>query len=313
MPRSDELKATFRKMIAEGQFSHAVLIEGEKGIERDGLAFWTAKALLCESGDPPCCDCSICRKVDSRNHPDVNVVLPEEKKKTIGIDPIRDVKETLYYAPSEGKRKIYIIPDAETMTAEAENALLKSLEEPPENVCFILLTENKRLLLDTIVSRTLCFQLSTMTVEECIAALTEKYPEKDPAEIRTAAMAYGGSYSAASDEMKGGLGGMTVLARDTVSLLKSGRGYELLRRLDQLAKDRDDLGSYFEKLGNILGYSVTMKLRGKASDIVINPADAEKIREILERGKLAVSQNASKGLLAGWFVSSAAEVFGGNV
>lgn len=313
MPRIEELKASFRKMIAEGQFSHAVLIEGEKGTERDGLAFWTAKALLCESEDPPCCDCSICRRVDSRNHPDVNVVLPEEKKKTIGIDPIRDMKETLYYAPSEGRRKIYIIPDAETMTTEAENALLKSLEEPPENVCFILLTENKRLLLDTIVSRTLCFRLSSMTVEECIDALEEKYPEKDPAEIRAVSMAYGGSYSAAAEELKGGIGGMTLLAGDTVRLLKGGKGYELLKRLDQLCKDRDDLGKYFEKLGNILGYSVTMKLRGKASDIVVTPAEAEKIREILERGKLAVSQNATKGLLAGWFVSAAAEVFGGNV
>ena len=136
MPEIQKLKETLSEALSEGILSHAVLIEGPKGTGKRDLILWLAEAILCPKEAPPCGNCAVCRKVRDGNHPDVETILPE--KDSIGIGSIRSLKESLFLAPSEAQQKVYLIPNAEKMTVEAQNALLKSLEEPPSYARFLL-------------------------------------------------------------------------------------------------------------------------------------------------------------------------------
>jgi DNA polymerase-3 subunit delta' len=149
--------------LAEEKVSHAYLFTGPPGIGKSTLALNLAQALLCEAKDKPCGECEPCRKTLKGIHPDVYVVdlrfqarlreEPEEDQTELRIDTIRSVTQEAGLKPFEARRKILIIPDAENLTTQASNALLKTLEEPPPHVVLLLTATDTRLLLPTIVSR----------------------------------------------------------------------------------------------------------------------------------------------------------------
>lgn len=124
------------------------------------LASLFAMTLLCEKGgSEPCNTCHSCRQAESGNHPDI-LWVTHEKPGTISVDDIRtQVGDTVMIKPYQGPYKVYIIDHAELMTQQAQNALLKTLEEPPEYVVFLLLTENAEALLPTINSRCVMLKL----------------------------------------------------------------------------------------------------------------------------------------------------------
>ena len=139
--------------------SHAVIIEGEKGVGKRELALWLAKALLCKAKNPPCGVCSVCKKISAGNHPDVELFDGSGAARSFHIESIRDIKESLWLAPNESDVKIYVLLEIQNMTAEAQNALLKSLEEPPEHARFIMTCQNIGMLLDTVISRSTVYKL----------------------------------------------------------------------------------------------------------------------------------------------------------
>ena len=149
--------------LAEDKVSHAYLFTGPPGIGKSTLALNLAQALLCEAGDKPCGECEPCRKTLRGMHPDVYVVdlryqarlreEPEEEQTELRIDTIRSVTQEAGLKPFEARRKVLIIPDAENLTTQAANALLKTLEEPPSHVVLLLTAADARLLLPTVVSR----------------------------------------------------------------------------------------------------------------------------------------------------------------
>ena len=149
--------------LAEEKISHAYLFTGPPGIGKSTLALKLAQALLCESKDKPCGECEPCRKTLKGIHPDVYVVdlryqarlreEPEEAQTELRIDTIRSVTQDAGLKPFEARRKILVIPDAQNLTTQAGNALLKTLEEPPAHVVLLLTAADTRLLLPTIVSR----------------------------------------------------------------------------------------------------------------------------------------------------------------
>ncbi len=141
--------------------SHAYIFEGEKGCGRKTVAEAFAAALQCEhqkEGTDACGTCKSCRQAASKNHPDI-IHIVHEKPNSIGVEEIRQqVVNDIQIKPYNGKYKIYIISEAEKMTAQAQNALLKTIEEPPAYGIIILLTDNASSLLPTILSR--CVVLS---------------------------------------------------------------------------------------------------------------------------------------------------------
>jgi DNA polymerase-3 subunit delta' len=152
------LRARLGGELSRGAAPHAYIIEGAFGSGKHTLAREIATALSCEhrgkDGLPlPCGICPSCRKIAAGNSPDVITVSREEDKATMGIDVIRALRDDVPILPNDLDVKIYIIEDAHTMTQQAQNALLLTLEEPPPFVMFLLLAERAELLLETIRSR----------------------------------------------------------------------------------------------------------------------------------------------------------------
>ncbi len=142
------------------QVSHAYILNGERGAGKKMLAHLFATTLLCENGGPdPCNTCHACRQAESGNHPDI-IRVTHEKPNSISVDDIREqVNNTVMIKPYQGPYKVYIIDHAELLTPQAQNALLKTIEEPPQYVVIMLLTENADLLLPTITSRCVMLKL----------------------------------------------------------------------------------------------------------------------------------------------------------
>lgn len=152
------VKEHFQKALLAQKISHAYILSGEAGMGRKSLANAFALSLLCEKGaSQPCMECHACKQVLSGNHPDL-IYVHHEKPASIGVDDIRDqINETIMIRPYSSYYKIYIVDEAEKMTVQAQNALLKTIEEPPSYAVIILLTTNPDGFLPTILSR--CVQL----------------------------------------------------------------------------------------------------------------------------------------------------------
>ena len=137
--------------------SHAYLLEGPAGSGKHTVAWLLAAALACErktdgNAPLPCGECPACRKILEGKSPDI-ITVGREDKATIGVDTVRRIREDVHTLPNDLDFKLYIIEDAHTMTAQAQNALLLTLEEPPSFVRFLLLCENTQTVLETIKSR----------------------------------------------------------------------------------------------------------------------------------------------------------------
>lgn len=148
--------------------SHAYIINGEKSTGKAMLARTFATSIMCEAGSSePCGQCSGCTSVIRNSNPDVVNLIRDSKKKTdiIGIDEIRrQIIDSMYERPYNGDHKVYIIDNADKMNIPAQNAILKTLEEPPEYATIILLTQNSEKLLPTIISR--CIVLNMRPVKD---------------------------------------------------------------------------------------------------------------------------------------------------
>ena len=151
----EHLKEHLENAIKMDKVSHASIINGEKNAGKEFIAKTFAMALQCENrqGTEPCGECHSCRQALSGNHPDI-IFITHEKPGTIGVDDIRrQVNNDVAIKPYKGPKKIYIMNEGEKMTAQAQNALLKTLEEPPEYAVLLILTGNVDSLLQTILSR----------------------------------------------------------------------------------------------------------------------------------------------------------------
>ena len=134
--------------------SHAYILNGEKGSGKKLLAFAFAQTVQCESGKAEACgECRSCKQAEGGNHPDI-IRITHEKPNSIGVDEIREqLVNDIQIKPYSSRYKIYIVPEAEKLTVQAQNALLKSIEEPPVYAIILLLTTNAYILLPTIRSR----------------------------------------------------------------------------------------------------------------------------------------------------------------
>lgn len=159
------IKEHFQKAISANKISHAYVISGEKGVGKEFIANTVAMALQCEKGGiEPCMECHSCRQALTKNQPDI-ITLTYEKPNTIGVEDVRgQIVNDVMIKPYSSKWKIYIINDGEKMSVQAQNALLKTLEEPPAYVVILILTSNSSLLLETIISR--CTVLNMRPVED---------------------------------------------------------------------------------------------------------------------------------------------------
>lgn len=171
-------------IVAHGQVMGSYLFIGPDGIGKRTAAIELAKAVNCLGGSQEgACGCNSCRKIDSGNHPDVFVIFPEGASAAIKIGSIRDIIYEESLKPYEGKKRIFIINDAEAMTEEAQNALLRLLEEPPQNHILILTSSNMTGLLPTVVSRCKVLKFYSLGQEKIKALLEARGLGNDEASL----------------------------------------------------------------------------------------------------------------------------------
>lgn len=163
----NQLTDNLRKALKFNKISHAYLLQGEKLSGKRMVADIFARALQCESeSDKPCNQCRSCKQAINGNHPDI-IYVEHEKPNVISVDNIRhQINGDIAIKPYSGPHKVYIVDEAEKMNVQAQNALLKTLEEPPEYAVILLLSTKADAMLPTILSR--CVVLNTKPVHDDI-------------------------------------------------------------------------------------------------------------------------------------------------
>lgn len=258
----EQIKEHFQKAIKSNKVSHAYILTGETGMGRKSLANAFALTLLCEKGkSEPCMECHACKQVLSGNHPDL-IYVTHEKPASIGVDDIREqINDTVMVRPYSSYYKVYSVDEAEKMTQQAQNALLKTIEEPPSYAIIILLTTNQEAFLPTILSR--CVQLKLKPLKDFVVKsyLTEsmKISEAD-AEVY-AAFARGNLGKAitiaSSEDFK-------EMHQEILNLLKHIKEIDISELIDYIQKLKDNHMDIYECLDfmqmwyrDVLLYKVT--------------------------------------------------------
>ena len=154
--------ARLRAAASRGALSHALILSGAG--DRNAAAHYAAAALECTGTDKPCLTCAHCRKVLADIHPDVLTVRDDEHAE-LSVDVIRGVRTDAFIRPNEAARKVFVLLEAQAMSEQAQNALLKILEEPPAYVVFILLCPSSTGFLPTVLSRATVFSLGEVERE----------------------------------------------------------------------------------------------------------------------------------------------------
>ena len=209
-----------------GAPNHAYIIEGPAGSGKNTLAVQFSAALCCDSrtgtGPLPCGICPSCRKILRGISPDV-ISIGTGDKTSIGVDAVRDLRTDVHIYPNEQEYKIYLIKDADTMTAQAQNAFLLTLEEPPSYAVFLLLCENSGLLLETVRSRAPVLRMQPLDPSLTEQALIMVYPaaagikKNDPSRFSAAVMASSGSVGKALELLDSKAGEEAAALRSAVA------------------------------------------------------------------------------------------------
>ncbi len=263
----EEVIQHLQNAIRLGKVSHAYILSGEKGSGKKLLANTFAMALQCEKkGVDPCQECRSCKKAMSRNHPDI-IYITHEKPNSIGIEDIRtQLIEDVMIKPYCSSYKIYIIDEAEKLTLQAQNALLKTIEEPPAYAVILLLTSNMETFLPTITSR--CVKLNLRPVQESMVKdyLMEKMHLPDYQAQMDAAFSQGNigkaRQMAESDEFN-------LMTEQALRILKKSNElelYEMVEMIKELSAEKQNIDEYLDLFAmwfrDVLFFKATKEVDG---------------------------------------------------
>ncbi|KUK41190.1 MAG: DNA polymerase III, delta prime subunit [Clostridia bacterium 62_21] len=266
----EQVKTLLARSISADRVAQAYIFYGPPGVGKKTLARAFVRALLCEAppGEKACGRCRSCRLADAGAHPDMHTVVTDGA--TIGIAEVRRLRQSLRYKPY-GRRHVTLVAPAEALTAEAGNALLKTLEEPTGEAVFLFVAARPEQVLPTIFSRCLRVSLRRLTQEEVAAGLTARLGI-EPATARTVAALADGSLGRALELAAG-----PDRVRETAVALAAGAGRDY-RVWEQVAGSRDSLQQHLEML--LLWYRDLMVWQEtQAEDLLINADRVAQIKE----------------------------------
>ena len=306
---NEQIKEHFLHAISSGKVSHCYVISGEDGLGKMTAAKAFAQTLECqaEPANRPCGVCHSCTQFLSGNHPDV--IFPGHEKPTvIGVDDVRtqiigDIQIKPYCSPY----KIYIIPDAEMMTVQAQNAILKTIEEPPEYAVILLLTSNIDSLLPTIRSR--CVRLDLKVVDDGLVKkyLMEHLQVPDYQAEIDASYAQGSIGKAKEAATSQEFADMTANALKILKYANTMEVYELTEAIKTLTANKNNINDYLDifqfwfrdvlmfkatrEIDNLVFKQEINFIREQASERSYE--NIEKILEALEKTKVRLRANVN--------------------
>ena len=227
------------KLMESGRFPHALIIEGEEGIGKKTLAKDIACALVCRGNDKPCGECSQCKKAIAAIHPDISEYIPAGTANSFHVDTVRNIINDAYVQPNEADYKIYILANAHCMNQNAQNALLKILEEPPKYVVFILTTNSKSALLSTVLSRSVCVSLEGVDIERAANYITSHCENVDYNTAKKTVETFNGNIGKAIDSLQDSKTSELVdVCNKICKALATSNEYEMMTLCSVFQKDR---------------------------------------------------------------------------
>lgn len=236
-----------------GRFPHALIIEGEQGLGKKTLARLLACALVCRSEDKPCMECSQCKKARSNIHPDIKEFTATGGAGSFHVDTVREIIGDAYMQPNESEYKVYILGNAHCMNAQAQNALLKVLEEPPSYVIFILTVESKSAMLSTVLSRSVCVSLEGVGANEGTDYITGHFEGADRAVVHQSMVDCGGNIGKVLDLISEGKSSELIgVCADICRALVDDNEYALLKACAAFQKDRQAVVFSMEHIKKML-------------------------------------------------------------
>ena len=246
---NERLREATERLIRADRLPHAVLINGEPGCGRHTLALHLARAAICLGTDRPCGECRHCKMALDRSHPDITTVSPEDGKRNISVDQIRKLRQEAFVRPHMADRRVFLVDPADSMNPQAQNALLKILEEPPAGVMFLLIAENEATLLDTVISRCVPLSPTVPNTAEALEYLMCQPKVTDREAAADALRAAGNNIGRALAFLTGKeKAAEAVAAQDFVRFLLRLQFHDALRVLTPFEKDRSSAALLFEKI-----------------------------------------------------------------
>jgi DNA polymerase-3 subunit gamma/tau len=294
---------TLRNAVELDRVAHAYLFAGPRGTGKTSMAKILAKSINCEQGPTitPCLVCESCRSIQDATAIDV---IEMDAASHRGIDDIREIRDRVALRPARGRMKVYIVDEAHMLTKEASNAVLKTLEEPPDHIVFVLCTTELGAMLPTIRSRCQRFVFQRPGLGEISEVLrriaTAEGIEIDDAAVQLVARAAGGSFrdgvtilDQLSTAQSAAIGAEDVRALlgtaeeaslfGAIDLVAAGDAAGLLRLVDDLAESGTDLASFTTGLlGHLRGLFLTQQLGRPPLDLGLSDHEQERMREQAE-------------------------------
>jgi DNA polymerase-3 subunit delta' len=323
---NETAKKLLSECIENGRFPHAVLIEGPGGCGKRTFARLIANAAICEADDnlKPCGVCSHCIKFEGSNHPDIMNFSGGFSSRSFSVDVVRKIRTDAFISPNEAAKKVYILSDIQNMTEQAQNALLKILEEPPDFVVFLLTCTSKARLLETIRSRCQLVTLYPVSQKDVLVALTEQLPDINHERILiTAGLSCGNIGRAKSMIDDGVIEKAAGIIDKTSEALCSHNEYNLLRISGLLEKNSELFAAFIDMLilffrdAIITKHSAGSALSGckEAVNKVSSRLTLKQINSMLStsvKAREAVDKNINNTLLSNWLFSTLWSVRGQN-
>jgi len=274
----DRQKNILRRALTSGRLAHAYLFAGPDGVGKRLMAIALARVLFCAHGTR-CGECTTCRKLDHRNHPDLHVLEPDGS--SIKIEQVRALQRDLSLRPLEASRKVCLIEAADTMTVAAANALLKTLEEPRGDTVLLLLSSQPQRLLETIRSRCQLLRFTRQPLELVRDNLSQQLGVADAEAHVLAALSEGSFKKAFGKDRQLYLEERRRLLK-TLTALSAGSILQVLEFAEQLAGDKVTLPDILE-IFQAFYRDVLFTLHGRDASELVNLDLCEKVQRVADR------------------------------